>query len=114
MSAVTMRRGWCPGALRPMQTGDGLLVRVRVPESRLSSEVAEALAKAAETCGNGAIDLSARANLQIRGVSDATLTVLQRRLESLGLLDADGAEAEARRNVLGPPLAGEEPSAAHI
>ena len=112
MSALTMRRGWCPGALRPMQTGDGLLVRVRVPNSRLSSKAAEALAEAAETCGNGAIDLSARANLQIRGVSDATLTELQRRLESLGVLDAEGTEAEARRNVLGPPLAGEEPSAA--
>ena len=112
MSAITMRRGWCPGALRPMQTGDGLLVRVRVPESLLSSEAAEALAKAAETCGNGAVDLSARANLQIRGVSDETITELHRRLESLDLLDPDGAEAEARRNVLGPPLAGQDPSAA--
>ena len=54
MSAVAIRRGWCPGALRPMPTGDGLLVRVRVPEYRLSSQSAEALAEAAETCGNGA------------------------------------------------------------
>jgi hypothetical protein len=96
------RRGWCPGALRPMPTGDGLLVRVRVPECRLSSQSAEALAEAAETCGNGAIDLSARANLQIRGVSDATLADLHRRLDALGLLDPLGAEAEAGRTCLGP------------
>ena len=24
-----LRKGWCPGALRPMQSGDGLLLRVR-------------------------------------------------------------------------------------
>src|SRR5207247_2094033 len=70
------------------------------------------LAEAAESCGNGAIDLSNRANLQIRGVSEATLADLHRRLDSLGLLDPGGAEAEARRNVLGPALAGEDPSAA--
>ena len=30
MNAIAPRRkGWCPGALRPMETGDGLLVRVR-------------------------------------------------------------------------------------
>ena len=111
MSAVAIRRGWCPGALRPMSTGDGLLVRVRVPEHRLSSQFAEALAEAAETCGNGAIDLSARASLQIRGASDATLGDLHCRLDALGLLDPLGPEAEARRNVLGPALAGDDPSA---
>jgi precorrin-3B synthase len=95
-----------------MATGDGLLVRVRVPDCRLTASVAEALAKAAESCGNGAIDISARANLQIRGVSDATLADLHQRLDGLGLLEPGGAEAEARRNVLGPALAGDDPSAA--
>ncbi len=111
-AAAAMRRGWCPGALRPMPTGDGLLVRVRVPNGRLTSIAAESLAEAADSCGNGAIDLSARANLQMRGISDSTLADLHRRLDTLGLLDPDGPEAEARRNVLGPPLAGDDPSAA--
>ena len=30
------REGWCPGALRPMRTGDGLLVRLRVSGKPLS------------------------------------------------------------------------------
>ena len=30
MSAAAIK-GWCPGALRPMQSGDGLVVRVRFP-----------------------------------------------------------------------------------
>ena len=25
---IVRRRGWCPGVRRPMETGDGLLVRV--------------------------------------------------------------------------------------
>ena len=30
--------GWCPGALRPMMSGDGLVVRIRAPLGRLTSE----------------------------------------------------------------------------
>ena len=29
-------KGWCPGALRPMQSGDGLVVRIRPPTGRLT------------------------------------------------------------------------------
>ena len=39
------RKGWCPGALRPMETGDGLLARVRAPRGRLSLDQAAALAE---------------------------------------------------------------------
>ena len=36
MSApASLRKGWCPGALAPMRTGDGLLVRLRVTGGRL-------------------------------------------------------------------------------
>jgi precorrin-3B synthase len=71
--APPLRKGWCPGALRPMETGDGLLARVRAPRGRLSLDQAEALANAALRCGNGAIGLSARANLHLRGVTERTL-----------------------------------------
>ena len=29
-------QGWCPGALRPMMSGDGLVVRIRPREGRVS------------------------------------------------------------------------------
>ncbi|MEO1207882.1 MAG: precorrin-3B synthase, partial [Pseudomonadota bacterium] len=29
MSDAFAVKGWCPGALRPMESGDGLIVRVR-------------------------------------------------------------------------------------
>jgi precorrin-3B synthase len=104
-------KGWCPGALRPMETGDGLLVRVRVPCGRLDAPTARALDDAARLHGNGTVELTRRANLQIRGVTRATLDGLLDRLDALALLEPNGPEAEAVRNVIGPPLAGVDPSA---
>ena len=72
------RKGWCPGALRPMETGDGLIARVRASGGRLTLDQAATIAAAARACGNGVLALSARANLQIRGVSEATLAELHR------------------------------------
>lgn len=95
-------RGWCPGAWRPMASGDGLIVRVRPRLARLSHLQLLGLCQAAQRCGNGLIDLTNRANLQLRGVSDATLDPLLERLARLDLLDAS-PELERRRNVLVTP-----------
>lgn len=70
MSPSPRIKGWCPGAWRPMATGDGLLVRVRPPLGELSREQVGALCDAAETFGSGLIELTSRANLQLRGVTD--------------------------------------------
>jgi precorrin-3B synthase len=108
-SAVHLRRGWCPGALRPMESGDGLIVRVRPRAGGLDAETLIALAHAASRYGNGQIDLTRRANLQLRGVTYETLPRLLDLLAEHGLLDAN-AEAEAVRNILVSPLAGADPS----
>ena len=109
-SAPPYRKGWCPGALKPMETGDGLLARVRVPRGRLSLDQASALAHAAMCCGNGAIDLSARANLHLRGLTERTLPGLRARLEAAGLIDTD-PEIERLRNVVASPLDDIDPEA---
>ena len=96
-------KGWCPGALRPMLSGDGLVVRVRPRGGRLSAEQVAGIAALSAKHGNGLIDLSARANLQIRGVTDASYDSLMADLQVLGLLD-ESAEAEARRNILVTPF----------
>lgn len=96
-------RGWCPGALRPMASGDGLVVRVRSRGGRLSAAQGTALARAALDHGNGEIDLSARANLQLRGVTEESHRPLLSALAALGLLDTDAA-AESRRNIVVTPL----------
>lgn len=85
-----------------MLSGDGLIVRVRPLLARLTSVQFRGLAQAALRSGSGVIDLTSRANLQLRGISDAGLEPLLLELAALGLLDVD-AVAEARRNVMVAP-----------
>ncbi|MGH6780136.1 MAG: precorrin-3B synthase [Bradyrhizobium sp.] len=96
-------KGWCPGAHHPMQSGDGLIVRIRPRGGRLSAAQALAIADLATRHGNGRIDLSGRANLQLRGVREETHGPLLAELACLGLVDAD-ADVEAQRNILVSPL----------
>ncbi len=107
MNAAPEIKGWCPGALRPMQSGDGLLLRAKTVGPRLTALQALELAAIALTCGNGLLDLSQRAQLQLRGVSEATLDEALRRLAGIGLL-AEDAGIESVLNILAPPLAGFE------
>lgn len=96
-------KGWCPGALRPMQSGDGLVVRIRPPLGRLTPRQAQTIALAARTHGNGIIDLSARANLQLRGVTEASHAPLIEDLRAQGLIDPD-IETESLRNLIVTPF----------
>lgn len=108
-SAAIEVKGWCPGALRPMLSGDGLIVRVRPRSATVDLDELAALADAAHRFGNGHIDLTRRANLQIRGVSEASLPQLHEVIARLGLLD-DSPDGEAVRNVMINPLAGIDPA----
>ncbi len=112
MSAPIIQ-GWCPGALRPMASGDGLVLRIRTPLSRLSAAQAKEIASLAARHGNGLIDLSARANLQLRGVSPQSHAPLIAGLRALGLIDADAAR-EARRNILLSPFRREDDACAAL
>lgn len=103
MRGVPKVYGWCPGALRPMMSGDGLVVRIRAPLGRLTPEQARGVAELSETHGNGLLDLSARANLQMRGIREEGHAALLAGLRDLGLLDSDAA-AEERRNIMLTPF----------
>ncbi|WP_413875743.1 precorrin-3B synthase [Albidovulum sp.] len=102
MSAPVIQ-GWCPGALRPMLSGDGLVVRVRPHLGRLTQVQAAGIADLAARHGNGLIDLSARANLQIRGVTESGHPPLIDGLRGLGLID-DSIASETRRNIVVQPF----------
>ncbi len=102
-------KGWCPGALQPMQSGDGLIVRLRPFCGAFSLKQARGLADLARRLGNGHIDLTRRANLQLRGLPDEHMPELQVELGKLDLIDPD-AETEATRNLMVAPLAGLDPA----
>ncbi|HTV32589.1 MAG TPA: precorrin-3B synthase [Methylocella sp.] len=103
-------KGWCPSAFKPMETGDGFLVRLNLSGGEVTSEQGHAIASLAKTFGNGLIDLTQRGNLQLRGVSETSFSDLIEALRSCLLLDGDKA-IEPAKNIIGSPLAGVDLSA---
>lgn len=110
MSPMPEIRGWCPTALRAMESGDGLLIRPKVIGARISAAQLGAIARIATTCGNGLIDHSRRAQLQIRGLSPSTLEKAIDGLKEAGLLTINPL-IEHIANIIVPPLVGLDPSA---
>ncbi|MDD2706106.1 MAG: precorrin-3B synthase, partial [Acidocella sp.] len=96
-------KGWCPGAHRPMAAADGLILRIRPPEGRLTARQARGLARLAQAHGPGVLALTARANLQLRGITPADHAAILRELAVLNLLDADET-AERTRNITVTPF----------
>ena len=86
------------------EAADGWLARVRVPGGRLASSALLALAAIADELGNGLVDLTARANIQLRGLQAAAGADLASRLRDAGLLPS--LTHDRVRNVLASPLAG--------
>lgn len=99
---MSVVKGRCPDAWHPMEAGDGLLVRVRPSLGRLDGAQLRGLCEAAMAFGNGLIDLTSRANLQIRGVSAQAWPLLVERLKALALIHADPI-MEMRRAILVSP-----------
>ncbi|MWA01735.1 precorrin-3B synthase [Actinomadura sp. LD22] len=96
----------CPGALRVHAAADGGLARVRLPGGALTRARLAALAAASRELGDGFLELTSRANLQIRGLAGGAETELAERLREAGLLPS--AAHERVRNILGSVLTGRD------
>jgi precorrin-3B synthase len=90
---------------RPFFEVDGALVRVRVPGGALDPTAARAIATAAVDVGAGPVELTNRANLQVRGIPIDAVAALRDALVAAGVAAPD-PQADERRNVLASPTAG--------
>jgi precorrin-3B synthase len=88
-----------------MESGDGWLVRVRPRAAVITAAVARAVAEGARRYGNGRIEITNRANLQIRGLRPETIAPFTAAMEAVGAAD-DGPA------ILVSPLAGADPGVA--
>ncbi|MGN6582295.1 MAG: precorrin-3B synthase [Rhizobiaceae bacterium] len=95
-----MRRGACPSLSRPMQTGDGLLVRLRPLAGGISPDQLGRLADAAGRYGNGILEVTRRGNLQIRGLTAESAIEFADAVGAIGIDVMNGVPVETG------PLAG--------
>ena len=84
-------KGCCPSALMPMMSGDGLLVRIKPAFSRLTSHQAQMIALLSKRHGNGFMDITNRANLQIRGLRQSDYPLMLKDLQDSGIAETHEA-----------------------
>jgi len=89
--------------LRPHEAQDGLLVRARLIGGRLDGDALRAIVAGAGA-GNGIVELTSRANVQLRGLSAGDVEALAGAFSASGLLRS--ATHDRVRNVVADPLAG--------
>lgn len=111
MTAAPAIKGWCPTLLSPMQSGDGWLARVKPSAGCVSAAAARLIADAASSHGNGHIDLTSRANFQIRGLTARSAEEFAETIIGAGFANTNPL-LEAARNVMASPLGPDDPSAA--
>ncbi len=99
-----MRRGDCPALTRPMQTGDGLIARLK-PAGGLSPDQLAALCDASEAFGNGLLEVTQRGSLQFRGLSPETAPLIADTVNRLDIPARSGLTVDTG------PLAGLDPAA---
>ncbi|MER9014944.1 precorrin-3B synthase [Mesorhizobium sp. M0898] len=99
MNAFSLR-GACPALSAPMQTGDGLLVRLNPVAGGLLPKSWIGLCESALRHGNGIMEVTARGSLQIRGLTPASARLLAMEVDVLGIAVRTGVPVETG------PLAG--------
>jgi precorrin-3B synthase len=92
----------CPGALQAYQTADGALVRVRLPGGMITAAQLTTLSHVSSGFGSGTLELTARGNVQLRGITD--VSAVAEAIVNAGLLPS--TTHERVRNIVASPLSG--------
>jgi precorrin-3B synthase len=100
------RTDGCPGVLALHEAADGWMARVRLPGGRVDAAGLDAVDDVA-SWGNGLIELTSRASLQIRGLDGGASEHVADRLRAGGLLPSIAHDRV--RNLLASPVAGRHP-----
>ncbi|MEE3716470.1 precorrin-3B synthase [Tumidithrix elongata RA019] len=98
----------CPGLFYGSVAKDGVLMRMRVVGGILDQPQCEAIADLTERYGDGYVQVTNRANLQIRGVQTAIAPESFRHLQTLGLAPRE-IGIDPIRNMMISPTAGIDP-----
>ncbi|WP_041430826.1 precorrin-3B synthase [Synechococcus sp. PCC 6312] len=99
----------CPGLFYGVTAADGLLLRIRIPGGQLRREQGRGLVALAEHLGVETLQITNRANIQLRGLKEIPRPEVLERLQALGLA-AQNPAVDVLRNVMVSPLAGCDPA----
>ena len=94
----------CPSLFNATSAEDGILSRIRLPSGLITSTQCDALIQVVDQFGNGEIQITNRANLQIRTSQALSLKVLQD-FQDYGLASSN-ASIDGLRNIMASPTAG--------
>lgn len=102
--STALRPSACPGLLRIVQALDGGICRIKLNGGSISAAQADAVAYVAEQFAGGVIEATNRANLQIRGIGQQSVALIDALLAAgLGPRTAAGDDV---RNLMLSPAAG--------
>jgi precorrin-3B synthase len=95
---------FCPGVLHAVQAKDGLLLRIRVPGGLIEANQLRTIADLSRSFADGTIEITSRANLQLRAVRNQDLSHIVEGISSAGLLPSP--QHDRVRNIVTSPIAG--------
>ncbi len=87
---------------------DSFMLRLRVPGGSLASHQLRGLARMAEQWGPGRLDLTTRANVQVREIQPRHIVDVLNGLQRLGMR-SHGSGADNIRNITASPISGYDP-----
>ncbi|MEG4115809.1 MULTISPECIES: precorrin-3B synthase [unclassified Microcoleus] len=95
----------CPGLFYGSQARDGVLSRMRIPGGILNAQQCWTIADLADQYSTGCLQVTNRANLQIREVNSEIAPEVWNRLQELGIASRR-VEVDPIRNIMASPTAG--------
>jgi ferredoxin-nitrite reductase len=95
----------CPGLFYATPAADGILSRIRIPGGIISSQQCHAIADIAYQYGGGYVDVTNRANLQVREIHTGINAEVLKHLQLMGL-GSPNSVVDHIRNIMTSPTAG--------
>ena len=102
---MSINRSICPDIYHPAVARDGLLTRLRIPGGVVNLVQWQAIVDLLETAGLSYIQITNRANLQLRGLAQDLEPGLLTELIACGLV-AENRAVDGIRNIMASPISG--------
>jgi precorrin-3B synthase len=104
VAMIRVGESFCPGILHAVQAKDGLLTRIRVPGGMITPSQLTAIAELSASFADGNVEITSRANIQLRAIQTKNLSSLVHGLDLAGFIPSP--LHDRARNIVASPFAG--------